>query len=51
LVSNTRAVVQLGTTDALMRTILARDFITSAVEPHPLSDQIPDDGTQAESGE
>jgi regulator of protease activity HflC (stomatin/prohibitin superfamily) len=51
LAGNTRAVVQLGNTDALVRTILARDFNGSVVDPHTLNDLIPDDGIQAEPAE
>jgi hypothetical protein len=51
LAGNTRAVVQLGNTDALVRTILARDFNSSAVDPHTLSDLITDNGLQTEPGE
>lgn len=50
LAGNTRAVVQLGNTDALLRTILAGDFIASEIEPHTLNDLGSDDGIQPEPG-
>ena len=50
LAGNTRAVVQLGNTDSLLRTILAGDFIASEIEPHTLNDLGSDDGIQPEPG-
>jgi hypothetical protein len=51
LAGNTRAIVQLGNTDTLVRTILAQSFNASVGEPQPLNDPIPDDGIQAEPAE
>jgi hypothetical protein len=51
LAGNTRAIVQLGNTDALVRTILARDFNGAALDPHTLSDLITDNGIQTEPKE
>jgi regulator of protease activity HflC (stomatin/prohibitin superfamily) len=48
LAGNTRAVVQLGNTDALVRTILARDFNGSALDPQTLTDLINEDEIQIE---
>jgi regulator of protease activity HflC (stomatin/prohibitin superfamily) len=51
LAGNTRAVVQLGNTDALVRTILARDFNGSAIDPQTLTDLIHEDQVQLERNE
>jgi regulator of protease activity HflC (stomatin/prohibitin superfamily) len=51
LAGNTRAIVQLGNTDALVRTILAQNFNATALDPSTLSDLISDDGIQTEPAE
>ena len=51
LASNTRAIVQLGNTDTLVRTILARDFNGSAVDPQTFTGLIHEDEIQLEHNE